>query len=536
MPQVPYTGAPTVAPTTNAGSDYINVQANPAAFGAANGQGAQGLAGGLEQLSQHAAAYQGMQEETRAKDADIALSEKLADIQFNPKTGYQTLQGKNAVDAYDGVRDAAHQAYQDIRSTLSPMAAQMFDASAVRRVSYALDSMASYAATQNKAWQNQTAEARITNEVNQGALYWNDPNKFQQSLGTIASEVDALAEQQGASPEAKQAMLTHYQSEAWTARIRSVLKSDPNQAATMLDQAGDGIDAAHRSALQSQIVQGQQLAESRGLIQQQRALMLEERQRRVVGEQAGNEYVTQMLTDPTKVDLTQLANDDRLSYEQKLHLTAAAQGVLKKQDGNDAAPYGPGFIKAFQAVHAPDGDPNKIVDPSTLYSRMGEGGDLTVAGVEKLTQEIQSRRTPDGEAEAELKRQFFKVAQGEITGTNDGLHIRDPKGDQLYLKFMVQALPAYEQGKKAGKTPAQMLNPDSPDYIGKSITTFKRSPAQWASDLTSGGVSSSPDLTNQKGIVDAYRAGSITREQAAQALAKGGFARLGSGPQVPTDE
>jgi hypothetical protein len=54
------------------------------------------------------------------------------------------------------------------------------------------------------------------------------------------------------------------------------------------------------------------------------------------------------------------------------------------------------------------------------------------------------------------------------------LHIKDPKGDELYLKFLANALPAYDAGKKAGKTPAQLLNPDSPDYIGKSITNYKR--------------------------------------------------------------
>lgn len=145
--------------------------------------------------------------------------------------------------------------------------------------------------------------------------------------------------------------------------------------------------------------------------------------------------------------------------------------------------YGPGFYEAYQRVHAADGDPNKITDPSQLYPRAGPKGDLTVAGVDKLVNEIQSRKSPEGVAESEMKSQFLKNARAQISGTDEGLHTKDPKGDELYLKWLAHALPDYDAARKAGKSPQELLNPDSPAYVGKSITQFKRPNSEWFKDV-----------------------------------------------------
>jgi len=46
------------------------------------------------------------------------------------------------------------------------------------------------------------------------------------------------------------------------------------------------------------------------------------------------------------------------------------------------------------------------------------------------------------------------MARGQITGTDEGLHIKDPKGDELYLKFMAQALqPTRRDAAMASRRP-----------------------------------------------------------------------------------
>ena len=49
----------------------------------------------------------------------------------------------------------------------------------------------------------------------------------------------------------------------------------------------------------------------------------------------------------------------------------------------------------------------------------------------------------------------------------------DTKGEERYLNFLGMALPAYDKAKAAGKTPQQLLNSESPDYIGKLVEQFK---------------------------------------------------------------
>lgn len=49
MPTVPYSPVPTVAPSTNAGNDYLNIQASPADFGAQVGQATEKLGSTLGQ-------------------------------------------------------------------------------------------------------------------------------------------------------------------------------------------------------------------------------------------------------------------------------------------------------------------------------------------------------------------------------------------------------------------------------------------------------------------------------------------------------
>ena len=83
----------------------------------------------------------------------------------------------------------------------------------------------------------------------------------------------------------------------------------------------------------------------------------------------------------------------------------------------------------------------------------------------------------------------------------------------------------------------QLLNPDSPDYIGKAIATFKRPPVQWTADIindrTPAPQAAPIDLNTKDGIIAAYTAGRIDRQSAAAALIMGGFAKPAPPPSAP---
>ena len=203
-------------------------------------------------------------------------------------------------------------------------------------------------------------------------------------------------------------------------------------------------------------------------------------------------------TAPTSVDQLRATSPqvaqawDRLAAQQPQVAHEIATRLLNenaKMNGGDAKTYGSSFLNVFNRIHAAEGDPNKITDPKQVYSLVGNG--LTMSGLEKVRQEIAGKSTPDGEAESAMRAQFFRNAHGALTGTNDGLGLKDPKGEELYLRFMAQAYKAIDAGKSAGKTPAQLFDPASPDYVGKIIAGMKRTPAQFSQDLdgANGGTS-----------------------------------------------
>jgi hypothetical protein len=268
-----------------------------------------------------------------------------------------------------------------------------------------------------------------------------------------------------------------------------------------------------------------------------------EQQRKLISDDAENAYMKQIYAPPEgakPLSVSAIVNDDRLSRESKDRLIK----LVGSSDEKDDKTYGPGFVKAMQAVHAPAGDPNRITDPQQLYSRLGPQGDLTWAGVEKLRGEINLKKSPEGEAETEMKRVFLSNGRSQITGTDEGLHIKDPKGDQLYLKWMAQVLPAYDAGRVAGKTPAQLLNPDSPDYVGKSIVNFKRPMDQWFNDTIhdqpgsqqAQGAFDVSKVKNLPDLVTAFRAGQVTKQQADEMAIRNGWAMRKPQVSVPQSQ
>lgn len=246
---------------------------------------------------------------------------------------------------------------------------------------------------------------------------------------------------------------------------------------------------------------------------------------------------------------------DRMQYQSPQAAHEIATRIITenaKNNGGDAHTYGAGYYNVFNAIHAPDGDPNKISDPTQLYKMVGAPGGLTMAGLEKARGEIAGKNTPDAEAESSMRAQFFRNAHGQITGSNEKLGITDPKGEDIYARFMANAYQTIDAAKASGKSPAQIFDPSSPDYVGKSIASFKRPMNVWMSDLMNSNapVGTQPadiDPTTRDGIVAAYKSGKMSRADAAKALMNGGFATapaasapatpiVPAGPTVPVDE
>jgi hypothetical protein len=217
------------------------------------------------------------------------------------------------------------------------------------------------------------------------------------------------------------------------------------------------------------------------------AALSDEKASKDARDQAANSIVQRILKgDPNdKTILSDIQSNPSLDWETRTRLADIAESHLKNDVYAASKTYGPGFWDAYRQVTAPQGDPTRITDPGQVLRMAGPqpgGGDppLTLAGVAALNKIIEDKKTPEGEGEAALQRQFFETAKQELSGTNPGTNIRDPKGDLIFLKFMQQALPILEKGKAEGESMSELTDMNGP--LGKLMTSMKRPMAQYLAD------------------------------------------------------
>lgn len=236
-------------------------------------------------------------------------------------------------------------------------------------------------------------------------------------------------------------------------------------------------------------------------------------------------------------NIAQQTRMGNLTSERAEQLSNFAEVHMKHTTDGDAVTYGPAFWDTFKRMNLPDSDPNKISNSDQIFA-LGNNG-LTVSGVDKATALLKDKRQgPAGEAETTMMHTFLANAKGQISGADEGLGIKDPKGEQNFLRFQGQFFPALQAGKQAGKSVPDMLNPDSKDYLGKSIETFKRPMAQWMADIGASNTvpgmdaeAPKPDLTTREGVLAEYKAGHLPREAARSMLLK--FPGVVGGEPVP---
>ena len=288
---------------------------------------------------------------------------------------------------------------------------------------------------------------------------------------------------------------------AATARGRAFVAANPSAAATILAPTGtaadgspifsprsagdpnaswaDHIPPAQRAELFAQAQGAQKAALGNELRQFELQRDLDAQK----ADQAASGYSKQLVIDPTKVDPVAIMNDPNFPASQWRLRASLAEAAGKAQDdylSKTTRAYGPGFYAAYQAVHAPDGDPTRITDPQQLYARAGPGGDLSIAGVDKLRSDLAARGTPGAVAASKIQAGVMAYAKQELSFADDYPGLRDPKGEASFnIGFTPAFFKYWNDGIKAGKTPAELADKAA---IDKLIAPFKRTTAQWVQD------------------------------------------------------
>ncbi len=205
-------------------------------------------------------------------------------------------------------------------------------------------------------------------------------------------------------------------------------------------------------------------------------------------EAVASQYATEIYTSKNAPDLiNRIGSDPNLTWETKRALVNMVQSEGGVDDVEKAKREGgPGYWEAYKSIIAPPGDPNRLDNLDTLFTRAGPGGDLTQKGVAQLISiRNQLAKNPDAQAVHSAKVHLMDYAKSKLSFDQEMLFpgmkpLADERGRQ---SFNAQFIPAFEQAYskwvEAGKNPWEFLTQKNVDEVMKP---FMRSKAQLNAD------------------------------------------------------
>jgi hypothetical protein len=339
---------------------------------------------------------------------------------------------------------------------------------------------------------NITGEQRMQDAqtfANQNAaIVSKDPAQADAAMGRIKSYVDGL--KGGLTPE-ESTKLDKFESD----------QKDEVAKIQVMSLADKGNFSAARAALQAQGEAGhiapQWQEQLTGYIAAQKVAREVEaqqaREQQQYKDQKQNEQTTHgIFSDMAAGDIIPATNAfsaNGLSPEQRKDFLATDKnnpGILQlPRTWLTSTEYGPGFSKTAEAIQNGESvTPGGLTRGVRMYS--SQDG-ITPAGAARL-QEMQDKlKTPDGAYEVQMQNTVLTDLQKQLTF--GGKYVTDQKGKDIYSGMQSSFYSLWDSEIKAGKTPAQLADPESKDYIGNAFMTLKRSDAQAMSDV----VNTKPD-------------------------------------------
>ncbi len=317
---------------------------------------------------------------------------------------------------------------------------------------------------------------------NSSSTLLNDPSSFELTNKMQQQGIQNLVTTGGLPATAAGELQLKTQTELAKSAVRGWIKLNPDDAKAQLNEGKwdkyiDG-DLKHQLFGEADQATRAQSVEQERLQKQYKEVIVQQQTK------TQNDFLQQMVDGKLSAKEILQSNLDAFgsgSKEQFLKMLEQQNKEKLEKLRTDPGVY----VDLWDKVHLPDGDPKKIVDENQLNQYMGRG--LTVQDINVLRGEIQGKKTIAGSDEAELKKGLTDIAKGKLTKSNPLLGKVDPEGDIQYQKFLVGFLNEYGTQRKAGKTPQQLLSPESPDYLGKNIDQYQRSSQQIIRDLVKSG-------------------------------------------------
>lgn len=236
MPNVPYTGVPTVAPQDTPIPRY-EAQVSPEMFGANIGNALQNLGkteeGAGNEIFARGIAMQDLNNHAESQAATAKFMEAAGDI--HAKLG--AMQGKDAVDYYaNGFKTDLETARKGLRDGLSnSMSQKLFDAESLSTVGRTMFNGAGIAASANKQYAISSVESEIKNQTDLAATSSNpiDVDAAKKRISALTMQRGQLKGQDSASVDEDTKVIN---SSLDFNVIKYLARTEPSKAATMLEE------------------------------------------------------------------------------------------------------------------------------------------------------------------------------------------------------------------------------------------------------------------------------------------------------------
>jgi hypothetical protein len=436
------------------------------------------LAQGLDRAEAVMYEEQLKDEERAVKNLDNEWAKKRREILFGDGTptnqGFYATAGEDTLNGRKGVEDKLNQARQQLITKAGSNARirETFDLRSDAALQQELEGIDRYTQDQRKAANTATSQATIDEAIQNASTYYSDQGKWDAAVGVIATVIASIGDNEGESQEVINNKTQKAISKAAQDRINRALINDAAQGELLYAQSKDMIDGDMRIQIEQDLKSAKKAEEV-----EQRLRKAEARQAKEDAEDAAfDQWSTQILSGDA-VDVKAIALDSRLDGRSKFALASALEA---KAESNKNVTNPTMFNEVFRRIHLPEGDPNKITNWRDITPLMGPN--MEFKDFNTLRGEIEKQDTAEGKTQNTLLTQTLDYAKNSLTTTNPTFGIKDPKGEALLQKATVEIMMAWEAGVKAGKTPYQLSNPDSPDYVGKIVDRLKRPMAEMIKD------------------------------------------------------
>lgn len=193
---------------------------------------------------------------TAAEDAIVQFEREKNDLFFNPETGYFNSQGKHAVDGANRTNKALTDlAQRHSKGLKSAQAQKMFHRAAQARITRDQQSIMQHASKGQLAYEAATLQATADNSLENGVLYWNDPERRALAYELGVQSVYDKAQLQGLDDPAilAESLQTFRSSFAKAVITAAVTKGDIDAANKMLIQYDKQLEGPDKLAVEGLI-------------------------------------------------------------------------------------------------------------------------------------------------------------------------------------------------------------------------------------------------------------------------------------------